>query len=464
MCCNDIIIIIGVCVHVCMCVLQIQAQLGSLLIATQLIDILNVKMHISKNLTDQLTIMLYDHKVTTASQLNDISVQMNHQIINLTYQFNTMLTSVSDEYQHAALVNDQLDQKMINITTTLIKHEDTTASQLTTIFGQLDKRMINMTDQFTTQKAAKNSNDEVIHDIAMVVIGDGRLAGVSVAIQSLFGDDKISCSIRLHFVVDESTHTPLIEWFEQHKRALGLESLSNIYYYRVDQPPLSEVTTVLSSLHTTFATATLLKLIPELLFPHLDYVLVVDSDVLFVRDICMIFKQYQPDFQNLRYKYHQLGKRHISCNVSIPTVLPINMTLLITENISPIFATAPEMGDWYSVRSNWPAWKSSAEDPLPHYHGYNTGVVLWDLVAARLSNWTAAWSDVMIRDYHVRKMSTQLGDQDIFNYMIAIHNDVVLPLPGSWNLQMNAWSGDRAPFLQAENGLVGIVHFNSHTL
>lgn len=131
--------------------------------------------------------------------------------------------------------------------------------------------------------------------------------------------------------------------------------------------------------------------------------------------------------------------------LKIPDILPISVKkaiildvdMLINDGIESLFKYFDKFGkdqaiglvenqsNWY-LKSLWPAVG----------HGYNTGVILIDLVKLRLINWATLWvkiTEKVLQTHH----ETQLADQDIINTLIFNHPTIVYTLPCVYNYQLN---------------------------
>jgi len=86
--------------------------------------------------------------------------------------------------------------------------------------------------------------------------------------------------------------------------------------------------------------------------------------------------------------------------------------------------------DWYLGK----LWRN--HKPWPALgRGFNTGVILLDLLKLRQMKWANLWRMTAEREL-MNMLSTSLADQDIFNAVIKNNPYLVFKLPCTWNVQL----------------------------
>ncbi|KAK2569201.1 Xylosyl- and glucuronyltransferase LARGE1 [Acropora cervicornis] len=80
--------------------------------------------------------------------------------------------------------------------------------------------------------------------------------------------------------------------------------------------------------------------------------------------------------------------------------------------------------------------------------GFNTGVILLDLLKLRQMKWANLWRMTAEREL-MNMLSTSLADQDIFNAVIKNNPYLVFKLPCTWNVQLG------------DNTRSAVIHWNS---
>ena len=166
----------------------------------------------------------------------------------------------------------------------------------------------------------------------------------------------------------------------------------------------------------------LLKLTLPKVLPHdLGRVIVLDTDVTFATDIgrlWAIFQRFGP-----------------------------GQALGLVENQS----------DWYIPGK---LWKNHRPWPALN-RGFNTGVILMELMVLRAADWSQVWRLVAETDL-VTMLSTSLADQDVFNAVVHRHPALLHRLPCQWNVQLSDNSlSDELCYGKLTSDSVNIIHFNS---
>lgn len=162
----------------------------------------------------------------------------------------------------------------------------------------------------------------------------------------------------------------------------------------------------------------LMKLVLTEALPHsLDKVIVLDTDVIFASDIAELWRMFD----------HLTGKQVIG----------------LVENQS----------DWYLGK----LWRN--HKPWPALgRGFNTGVILLDLLRLRQLKWVNLWRMTAEKEL-MNMLSTALADQDIFNAVIKSHPYLVFKLPCTWNVQLS--DNTRSAHCYKDVSELKLIHWNS---
>lgn len=165
----------------------------------------------------------------------------------------------------------------------------------------------------------------------------------------------------------------------------------------------------------------LLKLIlPRLLPETLEKIIVLDTDIIFATDIAELWELFS----------EQNGKKCVG----------------LVENQS----------DWYLGK----LWKNHLPWPALG-RGFNTGVILLDLLKLRELNWMSIWRVTAEKELE-NFLSTSLADQDIFNAVIKAHPYLVQKLPCGWNIQLSDnMRNESIEKCYAEVSDLKVIHWNS---
>ncbi|CAH1281603.1 unnamed protein product [Diabrotica balteata] len=103
--------------------------------------------------------------------------------------------------------------------------------------------------------------------------------------------------------------------------------------------------------------------------------------------------------------------------------------------------------DYYLGINTWPAIG----------RGFNSGVILYNLLLLKKLNWSKLWSDLAKRDARIYG-STRLADQDIINAIVKEHPEIIFEVPCVWNTQLSDKTLSESCY---KNHKVKIVHWNS---
>ena len=218
--------------------------------------------------------------------------------------------------------------------------------------------------------------------------------------------------IHFHFMTDESTQLVLDTLFSSWKLP---QVKVDFYLYLtvvkdVDWIPNKHYSGIYGLLKLT---------LPKVLPSSLEKVIVLDTDLIFATDVSSLWALFS-EFQN----QEALG---------------------LVENQS----------DWYIPGKLW-----KSHSPWPALgRGFNTGLILMDLVKLRAKNWSQLWRLVAEKDL-VTMYGTSLADQDIFNGLLKQHPYLLHRLPCQWNLQLS--DNTRSEQI-CSSGIhdLKIIHFNS---
>lgn len=121
-----------------------------------------------------------------------------------------------------------------------------------------------------------------------------------------------------------------------------------------------------------------------------------------------------------------------------------------------VFGMVENQSDWYlggsqlsGTKSVWPAIG----------FGFNSGVVLIDLLECDRQGWTKLWRQTAEKEL-TSYLSTSLADQDILNAVLRLNPHMVYTLPCSYNIQLNDHTNlDEACFDSKRS--FRLIHWNS---
>lgn len=155
--------------------------------------------------------------------------------------------------------------------------------------------------------------------------------------------------------------------------------------------------------------------IPDALPLGIEHIIMLDTDVMLNADIGLLWQFFK-------------------------VITKENKLLGIVENQSNFY-----LGNLWENHHPWPALG----------RGFNTGVVLLNLLEMRRHRWHQLWSTV------ARKYSspTALADQDVMNAVLKEYPHIHYVLPCAWNVQLSDNSLSNFCYQDAENFY--IIHWNS---
>ena len=242
--------------------------------------------------------------------------------------------------------------------------------------------------------------NEVIH-IALVSVGTENFRDLKILLQTLLM--KTKSFITFHLIGD-------IENYNYIKKLLAQCSKQNVklydwkrYKYFIDFIPTTHYS-------GTFA---LLKLLtPEILPPTVERVVVIDTDMIFNRDIKQLWSFF-----------HEFDQQQL-------------------------IGVAGEQSTSYTSSNKW----------LVENHGYNSGVMLMDLKKLRELHWYMFWK-AEVSPNLLRYHSLGLADQDVINSVAYEYPDMFYEIPCHWNRQWKP-DGNICEKSAFPDGEVSVLHFN----
>ncbi|XXQ36979.1 Nucleotide-diphospho-sugar transferase domain-containing protein [Plasmodiophora brassicae] len=261
-------------------------------------------------------------------------------------------------------------------------------------------------------------------DIAMFVRfrpGDEvRYAELHVALNSLLFFR--TCPLRLHFVVaDDTTRGIVNSWVVAHN---GSEV--DAFYHYVRRPDRR----LKSSFQYPFA---VLKAVPDAILPGwIDRVIIVDFDMVWMRDACRAFDEFD-----------RFG--------------PKELVGLAVEQSTAYTLVDPGYG--FQI----PEATRSAMGFPPHWAGLNSGTLFANLQRMRAKGWSRKVYEFAagLEKNQPGGNHFKSGDQDIYNRFARLHPEVVHVLPTEFN-----WCFD--PALECvpdeKPPEIVIAHANGHRL
>lgn len=130
--------------------------------------------------------------------------------------------------------------------------------------------------------------------LAMIVqrLSDERALELHAALTSLLY--VRSCPVHLHLAFDEKTRAHMDKYIDAAERETP-QTMRNFSYTYYDTAPANEAT---KDLETSWSyRAALWSASPEIIFKDQEEVLVVDFDLLFLRDLCPVYHRYMDDMR-----------------------------------------------------------------------------------------------------------------------------------------------------------------------
>ena len=251
---------------------------------------------------------------------------------------------------------------------------------------------------------------EVIH-VALVVGGYNTSRAVVPLLKSiLFYRHN---PLHFHFVTDFTAHLVLSKLM-----ATWQLPAVNYSFYSIENHK-HEVSWI-PNVHYSGIYGLMKLLLPAILPPSMNEVIVLDTDITVVRDVSELWGFF--------HEMRKRGRRKL---------------LGLVENQS----------NWYLGTS----WQS--HHPWPALgRGFNTGVMLLLVAAMRENHWDSMWQH-LTRELLKQYQHTTLADQDIINAVIKRHPDVHYRLPCSWNVQLSKHTLSEYCYGDVQG--YNIIHWNS---
>ena len=263
---------------------------------------------------------------------------------------------------------------------------------------QLTMKNINISYHNTIQKKI---SDVTIH-IAFISAGTENFRNLRIATQTLLM--KTKSFVTFHLIGD-------VENYNYMKNLLAHCSKQNIKFY--DWKQYEYLIEFIPNTHYSGIFTLLKLLLPEILPFTIDRVIVMDTDMIFNRNVKLLWELFREFDEN------------------------------------NLVGIAGEQSSWYLERSN--KW-------LANNLGYNSGVMLMDLTRLREIQWYTFWKAEVssnLLKYHM----LELADQDVINSVAYEYPHLFYEIPCHWNKQ---WRPNNK-YCQKHvfpNGEVSALHFN----
>lgn len=227
--------------------------------------------------------------------------------------------------------------------------------------------------------SSSSGNCDVIQ-VAIVCAGYNSSRSVVTLIKSILFHRKNP--LHFHFISDSAAQSILETLFT----SWDVPAISWTFYPTRD---LESHVSWIPNKHYSGIFGLMKLVLPQILPPTLDQVIVLDTDITFESDITELWNMF------------------ITMSSSSQEA-----TIGLVENQS----------DWYLGT----LWKH--HNPWPAIgRGYNTGVMLLNLKRLRKHRWSTMWKSVAERELKTFN-STSLADQDIFNAVIKQNQSLVFPV------------------------------------
>ena len=249
---------------------------------------------------------------------------------------------------------------------------------------------------------------ETVH-VALVVAGYNTTRSAVTVMKSIFFYRH--SPLHFHFISDSSAQIIL-------EKLLNTWELPSVNYSFYSAESLKNNVSWIPNAHYSGVFGLMKLLLPSILPPSIDRVIIVDTDVTVVCDIHELWAFFD--------EVRKEGK-----------------VLALVENQS----------DWYlgTIWVNHRPWPALGR-------GFNTGVMLIDLRAAKKITWHQIWKQVTQEVLKIAKY-TSLADQDIINALIKSHPHIHYTLPCSWNVQLSENAHSEECYMGTDQ--YKIVHWNS---
>jgi len=249
---------------------------------------------------------------------------------------------------------------------------------------------------------------EIIH-LAIVCAGAHARQQVVTLIKSLLFYRQNP--LHIHFLVNEETKlilSHLIQTWDLPDLVISFYVVHS-YLHKISWIPNKHYSGVYG----------LLKLIIlEILPRHIDKVIALDTDLVFVENVAGLWNHFQ---------FFEKGE-----------------AIGLVENQS----------EWYlgTLWFNYTPWPAIGR-------GFNTGVMLLHCTKLRKSNWDEKWP-LVTRKVIKQLESSALADQDVINSVLKENPSLVYVLPCKWNMQLSDNVKVELCYANFSND-IGIIHWNN---
>ncbi|XP_065835196.1 xylosyl- and glucuronyltransferase LARGE2s-like [Oscarella lobularis] len=263
------------------------------------------------------------------------------------------------------------------------------------------------------QKGNSLPKCEVVH-VAIVAAGYGTSREVAtILIKSILFYRQNP--LHFHFMSDESGRRTLRTLF----RTWHLPGVAVSFY---DTASVQAQVEWVPNKHYSGIFGLMKLMLPNVLPKNLTKVIVLDTDLTFASDIAELWVQFN------RMK---------------------------EENPKAFVGLVENQSDWYlgKIWKNHKPWSALGR-------GFNTGVMLFDLVKMRELHWDQKWRLVAEKEL-MSMLSTQLADQDIINAVLRAHPTLYFELSCAFNVQLSEHTKSDTLCYTDDVTEIKIVHWNS---
>ena len=240
---------------------------------------------------------------------------------------------------------------------------------------------------------------------------DGRLADLSVAVRSLLRYS--TCTFRLHLMIQSEKHVGIFERLFKHPDFIDL---TLILYTMTDEISYKLLPDELMTFVNPGLIHSLKKLVLPFVLPtNIKSVLVLDTDIIVVDDLCPILEELSGKSTMFAF----------APDVNIISTLP----LADIPNIKSLGVLHPQLPAYFT--------------------GINGGVILWDLEKTRQVNYDLVWKHAVASYVHesttmgnLQETKTILdtffyaGEQYIFDQILRQHREWLTVLPIGMNFTL----------------------------
>jgi hypothetical protein len=206
------------------------------------------------------------------------------------------------------------------------------------------------------------------------------------------------CSLNFHFLTEEIVKEELLAYAN---KSLATYRDFKFHFYEIPRD-VEQYTGFQIGFRSKVA---MLKVMPDTFLPErVRELVIIDFDTLVLVDICDALNDFDSRFKK-----------------------------------TTLYAGVPEHGNWYNVNNPDMGLRIPSDSPhkVKDYLGINSGVLFVRVDRLRQFNWRQKWHSAISK-----KMTNvgndnflSLGDQNVFNYMGNVFDDIVAILPNYWNRQ-----------------------------